>query len=180
MVLCLMVGCSNKTGKRSKNDREIVNFYRVSRVITNHSEFVEELSATRRRLWISAINRADITEKKAWKRSCCSRHLVSGHPAKDWDRIDIDWIPTQNLGHSKRQQTSQVNVDVSVVKKQSSKKFHRSCRKSRSLVRVSREFLMTRKAMTTSAIEMKWTVLDLTWTRNSNWDHQHSWCRNSD
>lgn len=65
MVLCLMVGCSNRTGKRSKNDREIVNFYRVTRVITNHGEFVEELSAKRRRLWISAISKADITEKKA-------------------------------------------------------------------------------------------------------------------
>ena len=58
MPMCLMVGCSRKTG-RGKG----VRLYRVPAIITNQSPEVEELSIERRRLWISAISRADLTEK---------------------------------------------------------------------------------------------------------------------
>ena len=34
---------------------------------------------------------------------------VSGEPAKDWNRFDIDWVPTQKVGHSKQQ--DDVNVE---------------------------------------------------------------------
>ena len=64
--------------------------------------------------WLSSIlpgYTIDITEKKLENDRVCSRHFLSGHPAKDWDRMDIDLIPTQNLGHSKRQQANQVNVE---------------------------------------------------------------------
>ena len=67
-----------------------------------------------RPLWLSSIlpgYTIDITEKKLENDRVCSRHFLSGHPAKDWDRMDIDLIPTQNLGHSKRQQANQVNVE---------------------------------------------------------------------
>jgi len=29
----------------------------------------------------------------------CGSHLVSGSPAKYWDKHNIDWIPTLNLGN---------------------------------------------------------------------------------
>ena len=67
-----------------------------------------------RPLWLSSIlpgYTIDITEKKLENDRVCSRNFLSGHPAKDWDRMDIDLIPTQNLGHSKRQQANQVNVE---------------------------------------------------------------------
>lgn len=37
--------------------------YRVPAIITNQGPEVEELSIERRRLWISAISRADLTDK---------------------------------------------------------------------------------------------------------------------
>ena len=98
MVLCLMVACSNKTGKKSKKDSDkAIKFYRVPRVITNQGELVEELSSTRRRLWISAISRADLTEAKLESDRVCSEHFASGEPARDWDRFDVDQVPTQKL-----------------------------------------------------------------------------------
>ena len=104
MVLCLMVGCGNKTGKRSKKEAENGKFYRVPRVITTQGELVEDLSSARRRQWISAISRADLTEEKIDNDRVCSKHFISGQPAKDWDRFNVDWTPTLNLGHSKTKQ----------------------------------------------------------------------------
>ena len=49
-----------------------------------------------RPLWLSSIlpgYTIDITEKKLENDRVCNRHFVSDHPAKDWDRMDIDWIP---------------------------------------------------------------------------------------
>ena len=66
--------------------------------------------------------------------------FLSGHPAKDWDRMDIDLIPTQNLGHSKRQQANQVNVE-------------RVQRRKR------RQEAIQQKAMTTLVIEMMWAKM---------------------
>ena len=102
MVLCLIVGCANKTGK-SRGDKEKTRFFRVPRVITNQGEFFEELTSTRRRWWISAISRDDLTEVILENDRVCSKHFVSGEPAEEWDRFNVDWIPTQNLGHTKLQ-----------------------------------------------------------------------------
>ena len=100
MVLCLIVGCGNKTGKR-RAGKETTRFFRVPRVVTNQGEIIEELTSERRRRWISAISRDDLTEWKSENDHVCSKHFVSGEPAKEWDRFNVDWVPTQNLGHHK-------------------------------------------------------------------------------
>ena len=100
MVLCLIVRCSNKTGK-SKSGREKKRLFRVPRVITSQGELVEELISTRRRLWISAISRDELTEEKLENDRVCCQHFVSGEPAKEWDRHNVHWVPTLNLGHDK-------------------------------------------------------------------------------
>ena len=101
MVLCLIVGCGNKTGKR-RAGKERTRFFRVPRVVTNQGEFIEELTSERRRRWISAISRDDLTEGKRENDRVCSKHFVSGEPAKEWDRFNVDWtVPTQYLGHHK-------------------------------------------------------------------------------
>ena len=102
MVLCLIVGCANKTGK-SSGDKEKTIFFKVPRVITTQGEFFEELTSTRRRRWITAISRDDLTEVILENDRVCSKHFVSGEPAKEWDRFNVAWIPTQNLGHTKLQ-----------------------------------------------------------------------------
>ena len=67
----------------------------------NQGKEAEELSKQRRSLWMSAISRDNITETILKNDRVCSKHFVSGTPAKPWDRYNIDWVPTLNLGHNK-------------------------------------------------------------------------------
>ena len=102
MVLCLIVGCGNKTGK-IRPTVEKVRFYRVPRVVVNQGQYMKELTSERRRRWISAISREDLTVSILENGRVCSKHFVSGEPSKDWDRFNVDWFPTLCLGHSKQQ-----------------------------------------------------------------------------
>ena len=55
---CMIVGCGNDCAKRKD-----ISFFRVPKVIKHQGEQTEKLSEERRRLWITAISRADITGK---------------------------------------------------------------------------------------------------------------------
>ena len=101
MVLCLVISCGNKTRKKRSNV-EKVRFFRVPRVIVNQGEYTKELTSERRRMWISAISREDLTDDILDRDRVCSQHFVSGEAAKDWDRFNGDWVPTLHLGHSKQ------------------------------------------------------------------------------
>ncbi|XP_068688434.1 uncharacterized protein [Montipora foliosa] len=96
MPMCLIVGCSRKTGGGKG-----VRLFRVPAIITNQGPEVEKLSIERRRLWISAISRADLTDKILNSDKVCDQHFHSGTAAPLWDRYNIDWVPTLNLGHDK-------------------------------------------------------------------------------
>ena len=97
MVLCLFVDCHSRSGR----DRD-VSFFRVPVIDKNHGEEAEELSTKRRTKWIAAISRDDLTEQILKNDRVCSRHFVSSRPAKPWDKYKVDWVPTLNLGHTKR------------------------------------------------------------------------------
>ena len=97
MVLCLMVNCHSRTVR----DKEI-SFFRVPVIVKNQGEACEELSSERRRRWLSAISRDGLTESLIQSGRVCSRHFVQGKPAASWDKWNVDWVPTLNLGHSKK------------------------------------------------------------------------------
>ena len=65
---------------------------------------MEQLTTRRRRVWISAINRSDLTDDKLEHEKFCYRHFVPGQAAKQWEQFDVDWVPTLHLGHTKRPQ----------------------------------------------------------------------------
>ena len=95
---CMTIGCSNKSGRHE------VSFYRVPTVVNNQGmqeEFMKELTAERRRKWISAISREDLTDKILENDRVCGERFVSGKPAASWDKHSIDWVPALKLGHSK-------------------------------------------------------------------------------
>lgn len=94
MVLCLFVDCHARSGQ-DKN----VSFFRVPSIDTNHGEQAEELSLEHRTRWIAAISRDDLTEQILKNDCVCSCHFISGQPAKDFDKFNVDWVPTLNLGH---------------------------------------------------------------------------------
>ena len=81
-VLCLIVSCGNKMGKKQPN-AEKLSFFRVPYVVVNQGEFIEEITAERRRRWISAISRDDLTDFILQYDQVCSKHFVSGQGTKD-------------------------------------------------------------------------------------------------
>ena len=96
MVLCVVVGCSSKSGKHKG-----LGFFRIPK-ITNQGEEQEELTIRRRNEWISAASRDDATNKRVLESErVCSKHFVFGEPAPDWDQFHVDWVPTVALGKKK-------------------------------------------------------------------------------
>ena len=85
MVLCIIVGCGNKSGKSSQKNDSVVKFGRAPKIVKNEGEVIEELT-TRRQAWVSAISRDDLTDDKLENERVCSRHFVSGQAAKQWDQ----------------------------------------------------------------------------------------------
>ena len=81
MVLCIIVGCGNETGKSLKK-KDPLRFSRVPKIVNNEGEMTEELTTRRRRAWLSAISRDDLTEEKLENERVCHRHFVSGQAAK--------------------------------------------------------------------------------------------------
>ncbi|XP_021348557.1 uncharacterized protein LOC110447292 [Mizuhopecten yessoensis] len=94
-VHCTIIGCSNESGRCQ------APFFRLPVVITNQDEKTEELSTKRRRLWLSRISRADLTEKSYPYVRVCSEHFVNGKPSALYPGVSIDWAPSLKLGHHK-------------------------------------------------------------------------------
>ena len=97
MVLCVVVGCSSKSGKHKG-----LGFFRIPKIITNQGEEQEELTTRRRNEWISSVSRGDATNKRVLESErVCSKHFVFGESAPDWDQFHVDWVPTVALGKKK-------------------------------------------------------------------------------
>ena len=97
MVLCVVIGCSNRSG-RDKG----VSFYRIPKIITHRGQRDYELTKKRRDGFLAAISRDGLTEKVLMHDRICSRHFISGKPAAFYDDTNPDGLPTLHLGHSKK------------------------------------------------------------------------------
>ncbi|XP_065297009.2 uncharacterized protein [Dermacentor albipictus] len=96
MVICAVVGCSNRTcWAKSTN----TNFFRLPKIIGHQGDRTRELSAKRRGLWLARIKRADLNTERTGIR-VCGAHFVKGRPSKLWQEADPDWAPTLLLGYS--------------------------------------------------------------------------------
>ena len=92
MVLCVVVGCGRKSGKGNTQ-----GFFRIPSVVKHQGEEFEDLTTERRNSWISAISRDDTDTKNVLENErVCERHFVSGRPSPNWDKFNVDWIPTLN------------------------------------------------------------------------------------
>ena len=72
MVLCVVVGCS----KRSGRDKD-VSFYRLPKITSSKGPGVLELSKKRRAGYIAAISRGYLTEKIQANDRICSRLFIT-------------------------------------------------------------------------------------------------------
>ena len=94
MVLCIIPDCGVKSG-----NKEGIGLFRIPIVVDKNGESYKQLTEDRRNAWISQISRDDTKSKDILKSErVCGRHFVSGKPALLWDRYNVDWKPTLNLG----------------------------------------------------------------------------------
>ena len=59
------------------------------------------MSTERRRRWLTAISREDLTDKILKNDRVCGEHFHSGTAAPLWDKWNVDWVPSLKLGHDK-------------------------------------------------------------------------------
>ena len=59
------------------------------------------LTTERQLAWLRAISRDDITKEKLSNVFVCERNFVKRKPAYEMYKLDIDWSPSQHLGHDK-------------------------------------------------------------------------------
>lgn len=74
-LFCAVFGCSNKGG------RDKTNFFRIPAVKANVGVKLANIMARRRKLWIQALRRKDLTlnhETKINNARICSDHFISG------------------------------------------------------------------------------------------------------
>ena len=95
MVQCLIVDCSRRSDRSSEVKPR---FFRVPMVVKNQGEEWEKLTQERRDRWIAAISRSDLTENILQNDRVCDKHFVSGSATADWNKLDVDWVPTLHLG----------------------------------------------------------------------------------
>ncbi|XP_045466386.1 uncharacterized protein LOC123675148 isoform X2 [Harmonia axyridis] len=93
---CCVVDCGNR------RPRDNVKFFRIPAILNfTHKKVLNELSKLRREKWLSAIRRADLTEKKLKNAVVCSKHFVTGKPAGLEDDRNPDWVPSISMGYTK-------------------------------------------------------------------------------
>ena len=94
MVLCIILVCGVKSG-----NKEGITLFRIPIVDDKNGESYKQLTEDRRNAWISQISRDDTKSKDILKSErVCGRHFVSGKPALLWEKYNVDWKPTLNLG----------------------------------------------------------------------------------
>ena len=72
MVFCMILGCGNSSQKQ----KGVYSKFPAVREREGPEE--KARSEERQRLWLKAISRADLTEKKLKYERVCFRHFISG------------------------------------------------------------------------------------------------------
>ncbi|GAB0097028.1 hypothetical protein DMENIID0001_126200 [Sergentomyia squamirostris] len=91
---CAVWNCTSKLGTSN------IRFYRIPEIFTKN-EKLEKLSLHRRKAWIKAIKRQDLTQQELKIAKVCSRHFQKGRTVSLTEQDDPDWIPNMNLGDRK-------------------------------------------------------------------------------
>ena len=96
---CGVVGCAKN---RSNAPKE--GFFRLPNMV-NTDETSQKLPRQRRDIWLSRINRKDLTPPQLAEKNStqhvCGSHFILGRPAALFEPSNPDWAPSLNLGYKK-------------------------------------------------------------------------------
>lgn len=96
MVFCCVDKCHNRPGKKNS----VNTFYRIPKIIKHHGAESESLSTERRKEWLRIIKLDKSNLNDNYR--VCNDHFTTGKPAKLFETLHPDWLPTMNLGYPKR------------------------------------------------------------------------------
>lgn len=71
-MICAIIGCSNRSG------RDKVRYFTLPAHVKHQGEQMDEITARRRRAWLKAISRDDLTEETLKNIVVCEKHFVKG------------------------------------------------------------------------------------------------------
>ena len=109
MVLCAIVGCSNRS-----DDGSGLSFYSIPTITDRYGEAKLELCKKRRDGFLAAISREDLDMTALHKYKVCENHFHSGKPAYLYSTTNPDWLPTLHLGHKEHRSAVTRSLDPSV------------------------------------------------------------------
>lgn len=83
MVLCVVVGSSNRSGWDKRTQDYKVSFFRIPAIIRDVDKYDLGLSTKRKDRYLAAISRDDLTAEMLENSDyrVCSDHFVDGEPA---------------------------------------------------------------------------------------------------
>ena len=94
MVICAIVGCSNRS-----DDGSGLSFYGIPTVTDRYGKAELELRKKQRDGFLAAISREDLDMTTLHKYKVCEIHFHSRKPAYLYDTTNPDWLLTLNLGN---------------------------------------------------------------------------------
>lgn len=102
---CCVSNCTNWQGKENG-----VGFYRFPTVPkrSTNAELISLLEE-RRLAWHKAIYRKGLTPKMIKNARVCSKHFISGKSANARDKLNLDWVPSLNLGYENHKSSRRKN-----------------------------------------------------------------------
>ncbi|XP_070193635.1 uncharacterized protein [Littorina saxatilis] len=120
-VSCCVVNCTNaRHNLKGQKKNESLRFFRIPKVKTREGEHVRAVTERRRRAWVAAIRRTNITfEHSSDSLRVCSRHFHRGQPAYEMAETDPDWAPSLHLEHEESitmEGNDQVECKVETIK----------------------------------------------------------------
>ena len=69
MVICAIIGCSNRSG------RDKVRFFRLPAVVKHQGEQMRSITTMQHCAWLKAISRDDLTKDKLSNIFVCEKHF---------------------------------------------------------------------------------------------------------
>ncbi|XP_068580183.1 uncharacterized protein [Cebidichthys violaceus] len=96
---CCVLNCPRTS--RGHSGSHAVTFHVFPAWRRHEGETISELTRSRRKAWVSAVGREDITFNHVPSSSrVCSRHFYSGKPSYEGLESDPDWVPSLLMGPS--------------------------------------------------------------------------------
>ena len=119
IVICVIVGCSNRSDCSSNQDqsnKEKFCFFSIPTVTCHQGKEEKEVKGWVFPYSIYGFWQLFYEKILTSKHSINTKHFISKQPAYLYDTSNPDWLPTLHLGHTKSNSVQEENIATSVAR----------------------------------------------------------------